>query len=170
MIICNNSINYLSNFTKSPFSYAGLHSKIISGYAKGADYRPGQKFQPGSNQHSWNAVYIYGTWCLIDAHWAARRIIGKQASTEEFHYQLDEYFFLTEPAQLIFTHFPDDQKWQLLERQVGFSIHRSFQDDKLNVLVLNQFGIKYSIIICLLWQQINSIYLTFLSIGDFISR
>jgi len=59
-------------------SYAGLHSKIISGYAKGADYRPGQKFQPGQNQHSWNAVYIYGTWCLIDAHWAARRIIGKQ--------------------------------------------------------------------------------------------
>lgn len=99
-------------------NYAGLHSKIISGYAKGADYRPGQKFQPGSNQHSWNAVYIYGTWCLIDAHWAARRIIGKQATTEEFHYQLDEYFFLTEPAQLIFTHFPDDPKWQLLERQV----------------------------------------------------
>lgn len=99
-------------------NYAGLHSKIISGYAKGADYRPGQKFQPGSNQHSWNAVYIYGTWCLIDAHWAARRIIGKQATTEEFHYQLDEYFFLTEPAQLIFTHFPDDPKWQLLERPV----------------------------------------------------
>lgn len=100
-------------------NYAGLHSKIISGFAKGADYRPGQKFAPGANQHSWNAVYIYGTWCLIDAHWAARRIIGKQATTEEFHYQLDEYFFLTEPAQLIFTHFPDDSKWQLLERQVS---------------------------------------------------
>ncbi|XP_052771924.1 uncharacterized protein LOC128211311 [Mya arenaria] len=100
-------------------NYAGLHSKIISGYAKGADYRPGQKFQPGTNQHSWNAVYIYGTWCVVDAHWAARRIIGKQASTEEFHYQLDEYFFLTEPAQLIFTHFPDDPKWQLLERTVS---------------------------------------------------
>ncbi|KAK3603019.1 hypothetical protein CHS0354_037766 [Potamilus streckersoni] len=99
-------------------NYAGLHSKIISGYAKGADYRPGQKFTPGSNQHSWNAVYIYGTWCLIDAHWAARRIIGKQATTEEFHYQLDEYFFLPDTHQLIYTHFPDDPKWQLLERPV----------------------------------------------------
>ncbi|XP_050399570.1 hillarin isoform X2 [Patella vulgata] len=99
-------------------NYAGLHSKIISGYAKGADYHPGMKFQPGSNQHSWNAVYIYGTWCLIDAHWAARRIIGKQAQTnvsEEFHYQLDEYFFLPDPHQLIYTHFPDENKWQLLE-------------------------------------------------------
>ncbi|XP_055889743.1 uncharacterized protein LOC106068552 [Biomphalaria glabrata] len=99
-------------------NYAGLHSKIISGYAKGADYRPGQKFTPGTNQHSWNAVYIYGTWCLIDAHWAARRIIGKQASTEDFHYQLDEYFFLPDPHQLIYTHFPEDSQWQLLERSV----------------------------------------------------
>ncbi|PVD31076.1 hypothetical protein C0Q70_10353 [Pomacea canaliculata] len=99
-------------------NYAGLHSKIISGYAKGADYTPGMKFSPGQNQHSWNAIYIYGTWCLIDAHWAARRIIGKQASTEEFHYQLDEYFFLPDPHQLIYTHFPDDPRWQLLERPV----------------------------------------------------
>jgi hypothetical protein len=99
-------------------NYAGLHSKIISGYAKGADYRPGQKFVPGTNQHSWNAVYIYGTWCLIDAHWAARRIIGKQASTEDFHYQLDEYFFLPDPHQLIYTHFPDEPQWQLLDRSV----------------------------------------------------
>lgn len=77
------------------------------------------KFNPGSNQHSWNAVYIYGTWCLLDCHWAARRIIGKQASTEEFHYQLDEYFFLPDSHQLIYTHFPDDGKWQLLERPVS---------------------------------------------------
>ncbi|KAK3757666.1 hypothetical protein RRG08_000177 [Elysia crispata] len=99
-------------------NYAGLHSQILSGYAKGADYRPGQKFQPGTNQHSWNAVYIYGTWCLIDAHWAARRIIGKQSTTEDFHYQLDEYFFLPDPHQLIYTHFPDENQWQLLERCV----------------------------------------------------
>ena len=112
----------------STFSYAGLHSKIISGYAKGADYKPGQKFNPGQNQHSWNAVYIYGTWCLIDAHWAARRIVGKQATTEEYHYQLDEYFFLIDPQQHIFTHFPDDSKWQLLERPV--CTHRSIKKKK----------------------------------------
>lgn len=100
-------------------SHAGLHSQIISGYAKGADYRPGQKFTPGTNQHSWNAVYIYGTWCLIDAHWAARRIIGKPSSSEDFHYQLDEYFFLPDPHQLIYTHFPEEPQWQLLERCVN---------------------------------------------------
>lgn len=73
---------------------------------------------PGSNQHSWNAVYIYGTWCLVDAHWAARRIIGKQSANEEFHYQLDEYFFLPDPHQLIYTHFPDEVQLQLLERPI----------------------------------------------------
>lgn len=102
-------------------NYAGVHSKIISGFAKGADYRPGQKFTRGSNQHSWNAVFIYGQWCLVDCHWAARRIIGKQSTNDEedFHYQLDEYFFLTNPHQLKFTHFPDEQKWQLLERPIS---------------------------------------------------
>lgn len=108
---------YLINLF-STFSYAGLHSRIISGYAKGADYKPGMKFNPGTNQHSWNAVYIYGTWCLVDAHWAARRIIGKPTSQEEFHYQLDEYFFLPDPHQLIYTHFPDEQQWQLLDRPI----------------------------------------------------
>ncbi|KAL8579137.1 hypothetical protein ACOMHN_036076 [Nucella lapillus] len=96
-------------------SYAGLHSKIIGGYAKGADYIPGMKFTPGQNQHTWNAVYIYGTWCLVDAHWGARRLVGKQTSVEDFHYQLDEYFFLTDPHQLIYTHLPDDARWQLLD-------------------------------------------------------
>ncbi|XP_076461449.1 uncharacterized protein LOC143293941 [Babylonia areolata] len=99
-------------------SYAGLHSKIIGGYAKGVDYVPGMKFGPGVNQHTWNAIYIYGTWCLIDAHWGARRLMGKQTSEEDFQYQLDEYFFLTDPHQLIYTHFPDDPRWQLLERCV----------------------------------------------------
>jgi len=127
------------------FSYAGLHSKIISGYAKGADYRPGQSFTPGTNQHSWNAVYIYGTWCLVDCHWAARRIIGKQTTHEEFHYQLDEYFFLPDPHQLIYTHFPEEEKWQLLDDPIAFKewgekayLKERFFELELRVLSHNQ--------------------------------
>ena len=34
-------------------------------------------------------------------------------------YELDEYYFMPDPHQLIFTHFPDDSSWQLLERPIS---------------------------------------------------
>lgn len=97
------------------FSYAGIHSRIISGYAKGVNYKPGMKFNPDTDQHSWNSVYIYGTWCLVDADWAARGIIKK---LRKLHYRLDEYFFLPDPNHFICDHFPNDDQWQLLERPI----------------------------------------------------
>ncbi|KAH3823706.1 uncharacterized protein LOC127830990 isoform X2 [Dreissena polymorpha] len=97
---------------------AELRSEIIRGYAKGFDYLPGQSFTPGQHEHSWNAVNIFGTWCLFDANWGARVIIGEQDTDENLHYRLDEYYFLAEPAQLIYSHFPVDPKWQLLEGSI----------------------------------------------------
>lgn len=38
---------------------------------------------------------------------------------ENIRYELDEYYFMPDPHQLIFTHFPDDPNWQLLEKSIS---------------------------------------------------
>ncbi|KAL5964338.1 Hillarin [Taenia solium] len=99
--------------------YANLHCKLLLGYAKGADYSPGMRFSgAATGQHSWNAVLVDGTWHLVDCHWAARRLIVKRASVENVRYILDTFYFLTNPSQLIYTHFPHDKDWQLLHHPI----------------------------------------------------
>lgn len=99
--------------------YAGLHCKLLIGYAKGAEYAPGMHFSGRQGQHSWNAVLIDKCWRLIDCHWAARRLIGKRPSPDNVRYGLDMFYFLASPSQLIYTHFPHDPDWQLLRHPVS---------------------------------------------------
>nr|AAK49949.1 hillarin [Hirudo medicinalis] len=100
-------------------TYAGLHCKTLTGFAKGAEYKPGMKFAPGQKgQHSWNAVFVNGTWQLVDCHWASRRLVGDKSSADNIRFELDEYYFMPAPSQLIFSHFPDEPNWQLLNRQL----------------------------------------------------
>ena len=62
------------------FSAAGLHAKAITGYLKGVGYSPDYKFTGAGDpfRGSWNAVLINGHWRLIDTHWGARHVVGKE--------------------------------------------------------------------------------------------
>ena len=89
----------------------GLESYIVSGYAKGYGYRVGENM---STNHAWNAVKINGIWRLVDATWGA----GSVDHNYKFAKKLQAYYFFPSPSDLIFTHFPEDNRWQLLDRSL----------------------------------------------------
>ena len=55
--------------------------------------------------HAWNAVFLGGFWRLLDCTWGA----GKVEEDGTFIKELNEHFFLTDPDELIYTHFPYDE-------------------------------------------------------------
>ena len=51
-------------------SLAGIRCKKLSGFSKGASYKPGKVFK-GDSDHAWNAVYLDGGWHLLDSTWGS---------------------------------------------------------------------------------------------------
>ena len=103
---------------------------MIRGVSKSAGYRPGMQFGTGGQfRNAWTALRLDNNWQLVDCHWGARHISKprdgitsmKLTSYEsnDFRYELDEFFFLSDPHDLIYMHFPDDPAWQLLEDPIS---------------------------------------------------
>nr|XP_005989201.1 PREDICTED: kyphoscoliosis peptidase-like [Latimeria chalumnae] len=90
---------------KEMCSAIGVTTEYISGYAKGASYKLGDSFLGKTKNHAWNAVYLEEKWHLLDSCWGAGR-------------KTDDFYFLTEPREFIKNHFPEDTKWQLLDKPV----------------------------------------------------
>ncbi|KAF6768813.1 Kyphoscoliosis peptidase [Paragonimus kellicotti] len=95
-------------------SYSNIHCITVSGYAKGVDYLPGDRFSGLPSNHSWNVIYIRGSWQLVDAHWAARYLSSGRNVPENVVYEYDDFYFMMEPQQAVYSHFPEDPRWQLL--------------------------------------------------------
>lgn len=91
---------------------AGLEAVTIRGHSKG--------FMAGTHQdselnHAWNAVKIEGQWRLLDCTWGA----GHVTPSMKFVRQFSEYYFLTPPEEFVYGHFPQEPKWQLLDRPMA---------------------------------------------------
>ena len=122
----------IANLYQRMLGLAGLDSVVVSGYA---GFNVTRQTKPES-RHAWNAVKIDGKWELIDPTWAMRgdvkalEDIGSNlAHKRELRQRLsntnktnktrknrtvDNRWFMTKPQEMIKSHFPDDEKWQLL--------------------------------------------------------
>jgi len=92
--------------------HAGLESVVVYGHSQGYGVQPGGS---ADVNHAWNAVKIDGQWKLLDTTWGAGYI---DKDSKRFVRHFNEHYFLTDPTQLIYGHFPRDPDWQLLEQPV----------------------------------------------------
>ncbi len=122
----------IANLYQRMAGLAGLDSVVIKGYG-GTDVTQQNKEQ---RRHAWNAVKIDGKWELLDTTWAMRGdtkafedVNSKAAHAREMRKRtrnetktnktrknrsVDDRWFMTKPKEMIKTHYPDDEQWQLL--------------------------------------------------------
>ncbi len=114
------------NFAKL-FTYmarrAGLNAVVVEGFAFGG-------------RHAWNAVQIDGKWELLDStniHLAFRRVhsdgmyqtaVNKRKrrskrNKDKLPRKIDDEYFLLDPKEMILSHFPEEDRWQLLNPPVS---------------------------------------------------
>ena len=65
-------------------------------------------------------------WQLVDSHWATRYLQSERNTPENLVYEYDDFYFLTEPDQLIYSHNPEDPSWQLVAPVVSRLVFEEF--------------------------------------------
>lgn len=93
----------------------------IKGYSKGNNF--GEKIlEDNKNEneenkrinHQYNVVKINDNWNFVDTALGSGYITNNRIFIKLYN----EFYFLTKPSELIFSHFPEDEKWQLLEEPI----------------------------------------------------
>lgn len=79
---------------------------IISGIANNTD---------GIGGHAWIYAEVEGGSILIDPTWGAGSVNGNRFEFREDH----DYWFMVNPYWMIFTHFPEDNRFQFLKQPIN---------------------------------------------------
>ncbi|XP_012727574.2 kyphoscoliosis peptidase [Fundulus heteroclitus] len=105
-----------SNLCTKMCREVGIECQEVTGHSKGIGYRQGHSLKHVKSDHLWNAVLLAGEWFLLDACWGAGQV---DMQNESFVKRFDDFYFLTDPEEFIDSHFPDEQKWQLLDKPIS---------------------------------------------------
>jgi transglutaminase/protease-like cytokinesis protein 3 len=113
-----------------------LECEVIFGYALGLNYDNNRAIKPN---HGWNAVKINDKWELVDATW------GSGGSTiedgkEVYISELDLRYLFADPKSFVIDHFPQQARWQLMEKPIS---KRTFFSDEYDMRRMGKL-VKYS--------------------------
>jgi len=89
---------------------AAIPCEKISGYGRGYRFGIGRVESVDEVNHAWNAVKIEGRWYLVDVTWDAGHVHQRS-----FRKAYGTTYLFPEPGQFLYTHFPSEPKWQLLD-------------------------------------------------------
>ena len=118
---------------------AGISSKEVIGYSRGAMYQEGDRFY--ESDHSWNEIKIDSSWYLVDATWGSGELVPKNQwfrkvlsdwfnkpyinSKYKFIQKPDFKYFLIYPKNAIEDHLPADPNWQMVRFPISIETFES---------------------------------------------
>ena len=129
-----------SDLFKKFCDIAGIPCLVVGGPTRTNRYEPSEDLE--GHRNKWNLVYCSYGWRIVDCHWGGSKsaimipnpawilIDGtfdsgrrKQSETatrsgggnSDTLYELDEFYFLTDPDEFIYSHFADQPEHQLLD-------------------------------------------------------
>ena len=111
---------------------ANIECVIITGYGKGYGYDGTREDKPN---HAWNAVKLNNQWKLVDVTWGSGYI---EAVNDSLVYKknLNLGYIFTKPDGFIIKHFPEDSKWQLLDKPISMDeFYSKEMDEKIEHII-----------------------------------
>ena len=101
-----------ANLFEALCSEANIPTRTVHGITKGYGYKVGESILDGQGRHAWNVIRIGGQWYICDC------ILGSGYIGDDmmFHKGPNVDNFMVPPELAITDHFPDEEKWQLLDR------------------------------------------------------
>ncbi|XP_021365663.1 hillarin-like [Mizuhopecten yessoensis] len=115
---------------------ANIQCTQIEGICKAGNYQPGDR-NLGNVNCVWNAIYVEEAWHIVHPFWICRCIVGKtvggwiklEADGKAIGRKekeligvmknaFEEYYFMTNPAELVYMCHPSEERWQLLEKTI----------------------------------------------------
>ncbi len=94
----------------------GIETLVVDGYVR---HFTNPIIEPELDQnfsHAWNVSKIDGEWKIIDTTWS-----------QQFQTYVPDFYFDISPENAIITHFPSEEKWQLLEKPLSLDEFNSSQ-------------------------------------------
>jgi hypothetical protein len=101
-----------SNLAKALFIAAGIKCEVITGFLRAEDRTVLSDYNEALCRHAWNAIYMEDKWQLVDCTQGANddgKGTGQRCNVD----------FLSPPEVFIFSHYPSEEKWQLLAKPVS---------------------------------------------------
>jgi len=139
-----------ANLLKKMCDLADIDSEIILGYSRGYGHALFEKEKVKESNHAWNAVKDEnGEWHLLDATWDAGYIKDRKFVKE----YSTNYLFIP-PEQMLYTHFPEDPKWQIIPAKLDAT-------QISNLPKLNGYFFGFDLKLLSPLQRINEVNQTF---------